>query len=620
MKTLIRLYKNDLFRIIIGAAFFAAAIIIELSGVPYLALGLYIAALIIAGGEVFIDAVRGIIRRDLLDEKFLMSIASVGAFIIGEWSEGVAVMLFFLVGESFERRAVRRSRNSIKALMSIRPDEASVLIDGVEQTLDADDVEIGSTIIIRPGERVPLDCTVISGSADTDTSAMTGEALPRSVREGDSLNSGVIVLNGLLTCRTVRTADSSAATRVLELVETASENKSREESFITAFSRVYTPIVVISAVLLAAVLPIFGITTVWDSVYRALMFLVISCPCALVISVPMAFFGGIGGAASRGILFKGGNVFSRLAKAESFAFDKTGTLTSGRFAVREVIPSGVTKEELSFLAASSEQGSNHPIASAIEALCTEKVKPTDVEELAGEGVIATVNGQRVAVGNSVLMRRVGAAEPADTSGGILVARDGVFIGEIILADSLKPESKSAISKLRRMGAKRIAMITGDRRRTAEAIAEESGISEIYSELNPEQKYKTVERMISESDSTVYVGDGINDAPSLALADVGIAMGGIGQDSAIETADVVIMTDDLMRIAEARRIAERTISVARFNIVFALTVKVAVMILGAFGIANMWLAVFADVGVAVLAILNSMRTLIAAKRGLGNKNN
>ena len=618
MKKLVSLYNNDLFRIISGSGLFLSAIILELAGARWVALGFYIAALIISGGRVFFDAVRGLIRRDLLDEKFLMSIASIGAFIIGEWSEGVAVMIFFLVGEAFEHHAVRRSRSSIRSLMSIRPDEASVLIDGEEELMDADDVEVGSTIVIRPGERVPLDCTVISGSADIDTSAMTGEALPRPARIGDSLDSGVIVLSGLLHCRTDRTADDSAASRILELVENATENKSKEESFITAFSRVYTPIVVICAVLLAVLLPVLGLSSVEDSIYRALMFLVISCPCALVISVPMAFFGGIGGAASRGILFKGGNIFTRLARADVIALDKTGTLTSGSFTVREIIPHGISQEELSLLVASAESGSNHPIAASLAALHGSPTPPTELDELAGEGIVATVCGERVAVGNERLMARLAVDISAACRGGLLVSKNGVLVGELIISDKVKPEAAEAIESLSSAGIRRAVMITGDKRKNAEAVAEAVGIGEVLSELSPEEKYKAVEALIAESRATVYVGDGINDAPALAAADVGVAMGGIGQDSAIETADLVIMTDDLTRIAEARRIAERTLSIARFNIVFALAVKLSIMVLGALGIANMWLAVFADVGVAVLAILNSMRTLLASRRGLGRR--
>jgi len=606
MKFLKRLTEEGA-RILIGALLLASAMLLEHIGIIWVSFSIYICALLVAGVPVFFGAIRGILRRDLLDEKFLMSIASVGAFVIGEYSEGVAVMLFFLVGEAFEHRAVRRSRSSIKSLMSICPDEASVLVGGEELSMDADEVEVGSEIVIRPGERVPLDCVIINGISDIDTSSMTGEALPRSAGVGDTLDSGVIVLDGLLICRTLRTAENSAASRILALVEDASENKSKEESFITAFSRVYTPIVVALAVLIGAFLPIFGVTSVSESVYRALMFLVISCPCALVISVPMAFFGGIGGAARRGILFKGGHVFSKLARADAIGFDKTGTLTRGSFEVGEIKAHGISKEKLRFLVASAEQGSNHPIATAFGSLHENPTAPSSLDEIAGEGVVALVDGSSVAVGNAALMKRVGAEVPNDAS-GILVSENGKFVGEIIISDKIKDNAREAISALRRSGISRVAMITGDRKDTALAIADAASIIEVHYELSPAEKYDTVKELIEGSASAVYVGDGINDAPAIALADVGVAMGGVGQDSAIEAADLVIMTDDLIKIAEARKIARGALSIARFNIVFALGVKILILVLGALGIANMWLAVFADVGVAVLAILNSMRTL------------
>lgn len=606
MKFLKRLTEEGV-RILIGALLLASAMLLEHMGFIWVSFSIYICALLVAGVPVFFGAIRGILRRDLLDEKFLMSIASVGAFVIGEYSEGVAVMLFFLVGEAFEHRAVRRSRSSIKSLMSICPDEASVLVGGEELSMDADEVEVGSEIVIRPGERVPLDCVIINGISDIDTSSMTGEALPRSAGVGDTLDSGVIVLDGLLICRTLRTAENSAASRILALVEDASENKSKEESFITAFSRVYTPIVVALAVLIGALLPIFGVTSVSESVYRALMFLVISCPCALVISVPMAFFGGIGGAARRGILFKGGHVFSKLARADAIGFDKTGTLTRGSFEVGEIKAHGISKEKLRFLVASAEQGSNHPIATALGSLHENPTTPSSLDEIAGEGVVALVDGSSVAVGNAALMKRVGAEVPNDAS-GILVSENGKFVGEIIISDKIKDNAREAISALRRSGISRVAMITGDRKDTALAIADAASIIEVHYELSPAEKYDTVKELIEGSASAVYVGDGINDAPAIALADVGVAMGGVGQDSAIEAADLVIMTDDLIKIAEARKIARGALSIARFNIVFALGVKILILVLGALGIANMWLAVFADVGVAVLAILNSMRTL------------
>ncbi len=613
MKEIILGMKGRLFRIGAGILLFATAAVLGEFELEILSAVLFAVTLAVSGYDVFVSAVRGIIRRDLLDEKFLMSIASIGAMIIGEWSEGAAVMLFFLVGETFENISVRRSRGSIRALMEICPDEASVLIDGDEQVVDAEDVEVGSVIIVRPGERVPIDSVVISGSADTDTSALTGESLPRAVTVGDSIQSGTVIINGLLTLRTLRESGDSAAARILSLVEGALDNKSKEEKFITKFSRIYTPAVVIAAIVIATLLPLLKITTLTESVYRALIFLVISCPCALVISVPMAFFGGIGGAASRGILFKGGGSFERVARADTVALDKTGTLTMGSFRVSEVQALGIEREDLLYLAASAEYISNHPLSNAIRGLSDRANAPKEGEEIAGEGVIATVDSNKVAVGNLALMRRVGAEAPTPKGGEVFVAVDGVLSGIITLSDEVKPEARSALEALNALGVKKSVMLSGDRRENAEAVAGELKLTEVYAELSPEDKYSRLEELISKSEGGVYyVGDGINDAPSLARADVGIAMGSVGQDSAIEAADLVIMTDNLMRIPEARIIAGKTISIAKQNIIFALTVKLLVMLLGAFGFANMWLAVFADVGVAVLAILNSMRTLAIAK--------
>ncbi len=617
MKKIISVFKSELGRIIIGLSLFVAAFVCELVSRPQpdhhlyiIALPIYLLALLVSGIPVFVAAVRGILRGDLLDEKFLMSVASVGAVIIGEMSEGVAVMLFFLIGEYFEHRAVAHSRKSIRALMSIRPDEATVLMDGVEETVDAEDVEIGSTIIIRAGERVPIDSTVISGSADVDTSALTGESIPRAASVGSHVESGSVVMNGVITCRTDRMADESAAARILDLVENASENKSREESFITRFSRFYTPIVVGLAILMALLPPIFRLMSWSDAVYSALNFLVISCPCALVISVPMAFFGGIGGAASKGILFKGGNVFSPLARADSFAFDKTGTLTTASFKVSQVITApGVDADTLVFLAASAEYGSNHPLSECVKSYAKTTVIPTEYKEIAGRGVKANVDGKCVLVGNIDLLRESGISLPENVgSASLLVARDGEYIGQIIVTDGIKTEAEAAISNLKKLGIRRVAMLSGDRSDNAERVGRELGITEIHAELLPEKKYEKLSEIIASSSAAVYVGDGINDAPAIVSADVGIAMGAIGSDSAIEAADVVIMSDSLDRLPTAVKIARKTVRIAKMNIVFALAVKGAILALSALGFANMWLAVFADVGVAVIAILNAMRTM------------
>ena len=610
MKKLIKFLKKDVVKIAVSLALFAVALLLELFAVEIAAFCVYIAAIAVAGGQVFADAVRGILRRDLLDEKFLMSIASIGAVALGEWSEGAAVMIFVLVGETFEHRAVRKSRSSIRALMDICPDEASVLVDGVEQTLDVEDVEEGSIIVIRPGERVPIDCLVIEGSADVDTSSMTGEPLPRSIGTGDELSSGYVVINGLIRARTLRPASESSASRVLRLVETATDNKSKEEAFITRFSRFYTPIVVLTALLVAVIPPLFSLMSVNDSVYTALTFLVISCPCALVISVPMAFFGGIGGAASRGILYKGGNVFSKLAKVETVAFDKTGTITTGEFLISEAHPIGIEKDELLKLVASAESASNHPIARCLKRASDELEEPDTAEEIAGLGVIATFSDKSVLVGNRALMNKyeISLDGIEEKEGAVYAAKDGRLIGVVYISDSIKPEAGSAISAIRSIGVKNTVILSGDKKDNVLQVAERVGIDTAYYELTPEDKYKKLEELIAASDSTMYVGDGINDAPSLARADVGVAMGNVGQDSAIEAADVVIMADNLSKIYEAIRISRKTVRISWQNIIFALGAKGMILVLGLFGFANMWLAVFADVGVAVLAILISMRAL------------
>lgn len=599
--------ENPIIRIVTSAVLLIAGIILEHFHIEIPAIIIYVIALIVAGYDVFINAVRGIIRGDLLDEKFLMSIASVGAMILEEYNEGVAVMLFFLIGETFEKMAVRRSRNSIKSLMEICPDEATVIINDEEEVMDAEDVEVGSTIIIRAGERVPLDCEILTGSTDIDTSSMTGEAIPRPVSVGDTLDSGVMVINGVITCRVLRPLTESAASRVLALVENATENKSREENFITKFSHYYTPIVVGLAVLMAVIPPVFKWMD-WDyAIKSALTFLVISCPCALVISVPMAFFGGIGAAASRGILYKGGNVFSKVASLKAVAFDKTGTLTSGEFTITNVNPVDIEASELLSLAASAEYGSNHPLAMAIKSAASEAVAPSESREIPGEGVIAIIEGNEIAVGNKKLMNSICINELPDAS--VFIAKNGKFIGSLNLGDKIKTESKSAISRIKSLGVEKCVILSGDKSENVNKIKAELDLDEAFSELKPEDKYKKLEELIEATEGAVgYVGDGINDAPTLVRADVGFAMGAIGSDSAVEAADAVIMSDNLEKIAESIVIARKTIRISWQNIIFAIGIKVLVMILGVIGLANMWLAVFADVGVSVLAILNAMRTL------------
>ena len=562
-----KLIKNELFIIILGAIFFVFSIAAESLNCSILAIILYIITLIVCGFKVFLDAIKGILRLDLLDEKFLMSIASVGAMIIGEYTEGVAVMLFFLIGEYFEHKAVRRSRASIKSLMDINPDEATVVRDGEEIRIDADDVVVGDTLIVRPGERVAVDCVIISGESDVDTSSMTGESTPVAVYRDSILQSGFVVINGTLFCKALRPIEESAAMRVLSLVEEATERKSREESFITVFSRYYTPIVVILAVLMATVLPIFNILKFQDALYRALIFLVISCPCALVISVPMSFFGGIGAAASKGILFKGGNVFSNIAMADAIAFDKTGTLTDGNLSVVDVITIDCDKDEVLRLAASAEYGSNHPVAKAISSFCDVSI-PERITEIAGKGVVAVLSGDEIAVGNIALMKHLNISITKELD-GVYVAKNGNHIGNILLSDTVKSEASVAVSELSRIGVKNSYILSGDRKEKVEDVAKSVGIENYTSEMLPEDKFLLLENIIENSKATIFVGDGINDSPSLARADVGIAMGNLGADAAIEAADVVIMSDNLKRIPEAICIARKTLRIAKQNIFFAI---------------------------------------------------
>lgn len=607
-----KLIKNELFKIIAGLTFFIPGAILSHLGFTYLSLGFLIAALLIAGLPVFIGAVKGILRRDFLDEKFLMSIASVGAFIIGEATEGVAVMLFFLVGEYFEHKAVRRSRKSIKELLDICTDTARVIVDGEESEEDAEDVEVGTTILVRPGERMPIDSRIISGACRLDTSSLTGESMPRDAVVGDEVDSGVIVLDGAIRCVTVRDHSSSRASVVLELVENARERKSKEENFITKFSRVYTPTVTALAVMMAIIPWISGLLPWQSSVYRALSFLVVSCPCALVISVPMAFFGGIGAAASRGILYKGGNTFSPVSRAESFVFDKTGTLTTGEFSLAKV-HSAIDESELLSLLASAEHNSNHPIARCLKALSPDYIPADSICDVPGKGIIATVGSHELAVGNLQLMEDVGAGIPEEGY-SVYAARDGEYIGAVLVRDTIKSEAKDAISALRRLGVRKTYILSGDRESEVLSVGAELGIDTVRHSLMPEDKYRILENIISDSKGgVVYVGDGINDAPCLTRADVGIAMGGKGSDSAIESADAVIISDNLTKLPETIRIARKTLNISKQNIVFAIGVKVLAMILVATGLVGMWMAVFADVGVAVLAILNSMRTLAVRRK-------
>ena len=608
-----RKQKRSLCTILIAAALFVVALLLPVEGIWELLIYLIPYGLI--GWRVIWKAIKNISRGQVFDENFLMCVASIGAMCAGDSKEAVAVMLFYQVGELFESCAVGKSRRSIAALMDIRPDVAHVERDGALADVDPEEVEIGERIVIQPGERVPLDGEVIEGASTLDTAALTGESVPREIHPGEDVISGCINLSGVLHVRVNKRFGESTVARILELVENASSNKAKSENFITKFARWYTPAVCLAALLLAVVPSL--ITGDWGEwVSRALIFLVVSCPCALVISVPLSFFGGIGGASANGILIKGGNFVETLAQVDTVVFDKTGTLTQGNFEVTAIHPEKVPEQELLEIAALAENYSTHPISASLKrafGLPLDESRISDVEELSGKGVIATVDGRNVAVGNGRLMQYVGVDwHECENSGTIVhVAADGAYMGHIVISDMLKPQSKAAIQALKDCGVKQSVMLTGDRRDVAEAVARELGVDGVYSELLPADKVDQVEKLLAtqqKGEKLAFVGDGINDAPVLSRADVGIAMGALGSDAAIEAADVVLMDDNPQKIATAIRISKRTLTIVHQNIVFALGVKFIVLILSALGLGNMWIAVFADVGVSVLAILNAMRAL------------
>lgn len=574
---------------------------------------------LVIGWDIVYKAVRGIVNGQVFDENFLMTIATFGAFGVGEYSEAVAVMLFYQVGELFQSYAVSRSRQSIADLMDICPEYANLEKDGELVQTDPDDVEIGDIIVIKPGERVPLDGTVISGESMVDTSALTGESVPRRVETGSEIISGCINESGVLRVEVTKEFDDSTVARILELVENASSKKAQVENFITRFARYYTPAVVAAAALLAVVPPLALGEGFGPWIQRACIFLVISCPCALVISVPLSFFGGIGAASRNGVLVKGSNYLEALAQMDTIVFDKTGTLTKGEFKVTEIRPSGMSGEELLRLAALAEHYSNHPISLSIRDAYEKaggRMNLSSIgknEEISGHGVRTEIDGSVVLAGNGRLMEAEGIAyEPCESIGTVVyLARDGVFAGTIVISDTVKEHAAQAIRDLKQAGVKRTVMLTGDRKAVGEAVAEKLGLDEVFTELLPADKVEQVERLLdgqAEGRKLAFVGDGINDAPVLTRADIGIAMGSMGSDAAIEAADVVLMDDDPARISVVVRISRKTLSIVKQNIVFALGVKALVLGLGAFGMANMWEAVFADVGVSVIAILNAMRAL------------
>ena len=609
-----RKQKKTLLRIGLAALLLAGAALLPAEGL-WKALAFAVPWLVI-GWDVLWDAVRGIAHGQVFDEKFLMAIATIGAFAIGEYPEAAAVMLFYQIGEWFQSVAVGRSRKSIAALMDIRPEYAVVLRDGEEQEVDPEEVVIGETIVLRPGERVPLDGSVLEGSGSLNTAALTGESLPVDVGPGVRVISGSINLTGLLRVKVESAYEDSTVSRILELVENSAEKKAKVESFITRFARWYTPCVVISALLLALVPPLFvGNWGEW--IHRALIFLVVSCPCALVVSVPLSFFGGIGGASRAGILIKGANDLETLASVDTVAFDKTGTLTQGSFQVDAVHPREMEADELLDIAAAAESHSTHPVAESIVKAHGGHIDPArlgEIRELAGLGLQAEVDGETFFVGNGKLMDQVGADwHECHLPGTVVhIARGKEYLGHIVINDALKPDAASAMEALRKLGVRRTVLLSGDRQRVAEAVAKELGLDEVRAELLPEQKVEEVEKLLQGGAKLAFVGDGINDAPVLARADVGIAMGALGSDAAIESADVVLMDDKPSRIALAVKIARKTMGIVRQNIAFALGVKFIILILGALGIADLWLAVFGDVGVLILAILNAMRCLLPVK--------
>ncbi len=613
--------KKTLTRIIVSFVIFVPLFVLEHLGVfdklpnEWILGGIYLVPYIIIGYDIIIKAARNISHGQIFDENFLMMIATFGAFGVKEFEEAVAVMLFYQVGELFQGYAVGKSRQSISEMMDICPEYANIEENGELKQVDPDDVEIGSIIVIKPGEKVPLDGVIIEGNSMLDTAALTGESVPRSAKAGDEIVSGCVNGSGTLKVKTTKAFEDSTVAKILELVENASSKKARVENFITRFAKYYTPVVTIAAVIIAIIPSI--ITGNWgDWITRACIFLVISCPCALVISVPLGFFSGIGSASRIGVLVKGSNFLEAVAEVTTIVMDKTGTLTKGEFKVSEIVASGISEERLLEIAAYGESFSTHPIAASIKEAYDNKIdtdRIKDVKEISGHGVELLLDGKETLVGNGKLLKSHNIAYEEHKSGGtvVYVAYDNTFVGAIVISDTIKDGAKEAVADMKKVGVKNVVMLTGDRQKAAEEVAKELGIDTVYSELLPSDKVQKVEELLASKtgkEKVAFVGDGINDAPVLTRADVGIAMGSMGSDAAIEAADIVLMDDDVRKIASTVKIARKTLGVVKQNIVFALGVKFIVLILGALGIANMWEAVFADVGVSVIAILNSMRVL------------
>ena len=611
--------KKMLIRIIIAAVLIVVFSLLPAEG--YLRFVLFMIPYLVIGYDILKKAFKGILNKQVFDENFLMAVATVGAILLGDYSEGVAVMLFYQIGELFQSYAVGKSRRNISELMDIRPDYANIEKDGTLEQVDPDEVEIGTIIVVQPGEKVPIDGVITEGTSTLNTSALTGESLPRDAKAGDEVISGCINMTGLLKIRTTKEFGESTVSKILELVENSSSRKSKSENFISKFAKYYTPAVCYGALALAFIPPIvlliMGKPAMWgDWIYRALTFLVISCPCALVISIPLSFFAGIGGASNQGILVKGSNYLETLAQTKYVVFDKTGTMTQGVFEVSGIHHNEMPDEKLLEYAALAECSSSHPISKSLQKAYGKPIdrnRVTDIEEISGNGVIAKVDGISVAAGNTKLMNRLGIAYQDCHHVGTVVhmAIDGKYAGHILISDIIKPHAKEAIAELKKAGISKTVMLTGDSKRVADQIAEELGIQEVYSELLPADKVSRVEELLnqkSEKDKLAFVGDGINDAPVLSRADIGIAMGALGSDAAIEAADIVLMDDDPLKISKAIKIARKCIRIVYENIYFAIGIKVLCLILGALGIANMWVAIFADVGVMILAVLNAIRTL------------
>lgn len=617
--------KKALIRIIISVALVGLISLLPVKG--YLRFGMFMIPYLVIGYDILRKAIKGIMNRQVFDENFLMAVATIGAIALGDYTEGVAVMIFYQIGELFQSYAVGKSRRNISELMDIRPDYANIRMESGElEQVDPDEVEIGSIIVVQPGEKVPIDGIIVEGKSSLNTSALTGESLPRDAAAGDEIISGCINMTGVLEIKTTREFGESTVSKILDMVENASSRKSRSENFISKFAHYYTPIVCYLAAALAILPPLVSILFLriapnWGEwIFRALTFLVISCPCALVISIPLSFFAGIGGASRSGVLVKGSNYLETLAQTSCVVFDKTGTLTQGVFAVASVHPAGRTEAELLEYAALAESYSGHPISKSLQKAygkSADQNRIGEVEEISGNGVKAVIDGKEVAVGNDKLMKKLGVSyEESNEIGTIVhVAIDGKYAGNILISDQSKPTSAEAIKGLKKAGVRKTVMLTGDRRNVAEHVAKELGLTEYYAELLPADKVTSVEKLLAEQgshDKLAFVGDGINDAPVLSRADIGIAMGAMGSDAAIEAADIVLMDDDPMKIVKAIKIARKCIRIVYENIYFAIGIKVICLILGALGIANMWAAIFADVGVMVIAVLNAIRALSVKK--------